>query len=135
MILTRSAWKVFEEIPNNEHSHMHYSPTALAKAVIPVGIDHVIKWFPEFDQSINEPFDNLNVSIRFARSRDHQQFAPQPVRKVNRRRSLVAIRVHFACPHVNLLKPRVVEMWLRLRDYRNTHVILVGLAEHGVECV
>lgn len=114
---------------------MYYRPTALAKAVIPVRIDHVIEWLAEFDQPINEPFDNLNVSVRLSGSGDHQQFALRPIRKVNRRRSLVAIRVHFARPHVNLLEPRVVEMRLRLWHNRNTHVILVGIAKHGVECV
>jgi len=66
---------MFEENSENQHSDMHQRPVAFAKAVVQIGRNQVIKTFAEFDQPINESFDDLNVSIRFVRPRDNRQFA------------------------------------------------------------
>ena len=66
---------MFEKISDDQLSNVHRCPVSFAKTVVSVGVNHVIKRLTEFDQPINQPFDNLNVSIGFARTGNYQQLA------------------------------------------------------------
>ena len=81
--LTRSTRKMFKEISNDEHSDMDHRLATFAKTVVSIGVDHVIKRLSEFNQPIDQSFDDLNVSVRFAGPGDHQQFTFQTVCKVD----------------------------------------------------
>lgn len=99
---------MLQQVTDDEHSNVNDRAVAFAKAMVAIGINHVVEWFAKFDKPVDEAFDNLNVRIRFARAGDDQQFALQTVRKIDRGRSFVSFGVYFTRSHEYFLKPCVV---------------------------
>ena len=44
-------------------------------AVVAIRIGHVVKLLAQFDEAVDEAFDNFEVGVRFARAVDDQQFS------------------------------------------------------------
>ena len=106
---------------------MDQSAFALAQAMVAIGVDHEIERLAEFNQPIHQPFDDLDVGIRFTRPRDDQELALQAVGVVDRGGTLVAVGIHIPRPHEDLLKPGVVEVRLWLGHHSNSNVIRLRL--------
>ena len=79
--LSWSVRAVLQKISYRQHSHMHSRSASLTKAVVSIGIDHVVERLPEFDLPISQPFADLNVCVGFAGAGDDQQLALSDLRQ------------------------------------------------------
>ena len=61
--LLRPSWKILKQVPDHQHSKVHICPFAITQAMVPVGINHVIKRLAQFDQTVHQSFHNLDVRI------------------------------------------------------------------------
>ena len=54
---------------------MERCASSFVNAVVAVGVSHVVKLLTQFDEAVDEAFDDFKVGVRFARSVDDQQFS------------------------------------------------------------
>ena len=74
----------------------------------------------------------IKYTMEDAGSSDHQQLASQAFGKVDWSRSLVSVEIDLTRPHVDFLEPCIVEMGQRFWDNRNSNLIRIRFAKHGV---
>ena len=59
----------------------------------------------------------------------------QAISEINRRCLLIPLWIYFPRAHVIFLESCVIQVRLRLRHHRDSYVIRIRLAKHGVEGV
>lgn len=122
-----------KEVAQDEHADVDFGAGSFAESVIAVGVDHVVEGFSEFDESVDESFDDLDVGVGFAGAGDDEQFALETGGEMDGGGLEVAIGIDLRGAHVDFLKPGVVEVGLGFRDNGDSDVIEIWFAEHGVE--
>jgi hypothetical protein len=110
-------------------------PGALGQTVVAVGVGHVVEALPEFDQTVDQRFGDLDVGVGFAAAVHDEEPALEALRVVDRRGAAVPFGVARGRAHEDLLEPRVVELRSRLRRHRDRDVVVVRLSEDRIERV
>ena len=59
---------MIQQISNHMHAEMHRCPWPLPDAVVSGRVVHVVKRLAQFDQTVNEALDDLQVRIGLPRS-------------------------------------------------------------------